>query len=72
MKAEYSLPVKVKIEAENPDAVVVGLARAMHDAMELYLALNGTGQVDVEYAIYKKPDVDTFGRELCKQEEQHA
>ena len=61
MKAEYSLPVKVKIDAENPDVVVVGLARAMYDAVELYLGLNDTGrQVDVEYTIYKKPDVETF------------
>ena len=62
MKAEYSLPVKVKIEAENPDAVVIGLAKAMYDAIMLYLALNKAEQTDVEYTIYKKPDAETFGK----------
>ena len=62
MEAEYSMPVKVKIEAENPDTVVIGLAKAMYDSITLYLTLNVTGQTDVEYTIYKKPDVDTFGK----------
>jgi len=63
MKAEYSLPVNVKIDAENPDAFVVGMARAMYDAITVYLTVNNAEKTDVEYTIYKKPDADTFGRE---------
>lgn len=62
MKAEYSLPVKVKIDAENPDAVAIGLAKAMYDAITLYLTLSKAEQTDVEYTIYKKPDAETFGK----------
>ena len=63
MKAEYMLPVKVKIEAKNPDAFVVGIARAMYDAATVYMSVNEAEKVDVEYTIYKKPNADTFGQE---------
>ena len=63
MKAEYMLPVKVKIKAKNPDAFVVGIARAMYDAATVYMSVNEAEKADVEYTIYKKPNADTFGQE---------
>lgn len=63
MKAEYMLPVKVKIKAKNPDAFVIGIARAMYDAATVYMSVNEAEKVDVEYTIYKKPDAETFGHE---------
>ena len=65
-KETYILPVKIEIEAENPDAAVREIADIMYDEVNEYtkaLQFNKTVKwFNMEYSIYKKPYPETFGR----------
>lgn len=65
-KETYILPVKIEIEADNPDTAVREIAEIMYDEVNEYtraLEFNETVKwFDMEYSIYKKPDPSTFGQ----------
>ena len=67
MERIYHMPVRVKIDSDNPDRVMRGIAEAIYDAVA-----NHTGSMefnvavrfcDVEYSIFIKADGKTFAQE---------
>lgn len=67
MERIYHMPVRVKIDSDNPDMVMRGIAEAIYDAvadhtgsMEFNAAVRSC---DVEYSIFIKADGKTFAQE---------
>ena len=67
MERIYHMPVRVKIDSDNPDMVMRGIAEAIYDAVE---ALTGSREFDeavrfcdVEYSIFVNADAQTFAQQ---------
>lgn len=66
MERIYHMPVRVKIDSENPDMVMRGIAEAIRDAIEKYISGSFNEKVkfcDVEYSIFVKADAQTFAQQ---------
>ena len=62
----YMMPLKVCISGvSNPDAVAKRLAAFMYDGLNLLAGqiCENEGHINIEWSIYKKPDLVTFGAE---------
>lgn len=67
MERIYHMPVRVKIDSDNPDRVMLEIAKAIYDAV-----MDHTGSrefnaavrfCDVEYSIFIKADAQTFAQQ---------
>ena len=67
MERIYHMPVRVKIDSDNPDRVVWGIAKAIYDAVEAHTGSREFDAAvrfcDVEYSIFIKADAQTFAQE---------
>ena len=76
MKQIYHLPVNVKIDADDPNALIKRIAETIHDAVTKIVNESGLEDhvkfLDVEYSIYIQAKKGDFAEEQCKQEGEHA
>lgn len=67
MERIYHIPVRVKIDSDNPDRVMRGIAKAIYDALEAHtgsMEFNAAVRFcDVEYSIFIKADAQTFAQQ---------
>ena len=67
-KETYCLPIKVEIQSEEPDVAMREIAEVIYDAINNWSLANVTlhpgRTLDVEWSIYRKPDPETFGRQV--------
>lgn len=67
MERIYHIPVRVKIDSDNPDRVMLGIARAIYDAVAEHTGsrqFNAAVRLcDVEYSIFIKADAKTFAQQ---------
>ena len=67
MERIYHMPVRVKIESDNPDMVMRGIAEAIYDAVAdhtVSLEFNAAVRsCDVEYSIFINADAQTFAQQ---------
>lgn len=66
MKQTYSLPMKVFIESDTPDAVMKRITEVMYDAVKAFIDDpenefdEHVKHFDMEWSIYTKADPKTF------------
>ena len=64
MEKIYHIPVKVKIDSEDPDKVMLGIAETIYDAIADHTGgrefNDAVRSCDVEYSIYIKADWKRF------------
>lgn len=64
MKQEYTLPIKVTIEADMPNKVIEEIAKAIYDATHTIVHSDGFDSrvkfFDMDYSIYQKMNDDDF------------
>lgn len=67
MERIYHMPVRVKIDSDNPDMVMRGIADAIYDALKVHTGSRefdaNVRFFDVDYSIFIKADKQTFGQE---------
>ena len=67
MERIYHMPVRVKIDSDNPDRVMRGIAEAIYDAVEAHTGSREFDAAcrfcDVNYSIFIKADGNTFAQE---------
>ena len=72
MERIYHMPVRVKIDSDNPDRVMRGIAEAIYDAVADHTCSREFNAAvrfcDVEYSVFIKADAQTFAQQRCKQE----
>ena len=67
MERIYHMPVRVKIDSDNPDKVMRGIAEAIYDAVTVHTGSTEFNAAvrfcDVEYSIFIKADAQTFAQQ---------
>lgn len=67
MERIYHIPMRVKIDSDNPDRVVREIGRVIYDAIAEHTGrreFNAAVRLcDVEYSIFIKADAKTFGQQ---------
>ena len=67
MERIYHMPVRVKIDSDNPDRVMRGIAEAIYDAVEDHTGSREFNSAvrfcDVQYSIFIKADAQTFAQQ---------
>lgn len=67
MERTYHMPVTVKIDSENPDKAMRGIAEAIYDAVTEHTGRKEFDKAvrfcDVTYSIYIKADAQTFAQQ---------
>ena len=62
MEQIYHMPVRVKIDSDNPDRVMRGIAEAIYDAVANHTCSREFNEAvrfcDVEYSIFIKADAE--------------
>ena len=62
MERIYHMPVKVKIDSDNPDRVMRGIAEAIYDAVAKHTCSREFNAAvrfcDVEYSVFIKADAE--------------
>lgn len=66
MERIYHMPVRVKIDSDNPDRVMRGIADAIYDAVKAHTGSREFDKAvrfcDVEYSVFIKADEKTFAQ----------
>lgn len=63
MRKEYTIPIKMEIESENPDLDAKRIADSIYDAAEKYgLEIFHGEHLDMGYSIYIKADKREFSQ----------
>lgn len=67
MERIYHMPVRVKIDSDNPDRVMREIAEAIYDAVVKYTCSGESNAAvrfcDVEYSVFIKADAQTFAQQ---------
>ena len=67
MERIYHMPVRVKIDSDNPDRVMRGIAEAIYDAVADHTGSREFNAAvrfcDVEYSVFIKADAQTFAQQ---------
>ena len=67
MERIYHIPVRVKIDSDNPDMVMRGIAEAIYDAVKAHTCSREFDAAcrfcDMEYSIFIKADAQTFAQQ---------
>ena len=67
-KETYCLPIKVEIQWEEPDVAMREISETIYDASNSWslanVALRPGRTLNVEWSIYRKPDPETFVRQV--------